>query len=76
MLHNGKMNTPSLVDDDIIDVSSENTDTPLGEAVLNKDQETVDQDASLQGSGECLRWSSQEKHPPQRLHCKTLMLVK
>ena len=67
LLRNGNVNTPSQVDDDIIEVSSENTDTPSSEAVLNGDQETVDQDASLQGPGECLRRSSREKHPPQRL---------
>ena len=67
LLCNGNVNTPSQVDDDIIEVSSENTDTPSSEAVLNGDQETVDQDASLQGPGECLRRSSREKHPPQRL---------
>ena len=53
LLCNGNVNTPSQVDDDIIEVSSENTDIPSSEAVLNEDQETVDQDASLQGPGEC-----------------------
>ena len=65
LLLNG--NTPSQVDDDIIDVSSENTDPPSGGAVLNEDQEAVEQDASSQIAGDCLRCSSQEKHPPQRL---------
>ena len=67
LLHNGNVNTPSQVDDDIIEVSSENTDTRSSEVALNGDQETVDQDVSLQGPGECLRCSSREKHPPQRL---------
>ena len=67
LLHNGNVNTPSQVDDDIIEVSSENTDTTSSEVALNGDQETGDQDASLQGPGECLRCSSHEKHPPQRL---------
>ena len=65
-------NTLSQVDDDIIDISSENTDTPSGGAALNKDHETVVQDASLQIAGYCLRHSSQEKHPTQtdqRLLC-------
>ena len=64
---NGNVNTPSQGDDDTIEVSSENTDTPSSEVALNGYQETVDQDASLQGPGECLRCSSREKHPPQRL---------
>ena len=64
---NGNVNTPSQVDDDIIEVSSKNTDTPSSEVALNGDQKTVDQDASLQGPGECLRCSSHEKHPPQGL---------
>ena len=65
LLRNG--NTPSQVDDDMIDISSENTDTPSGGAALNEDQETVEQDASLQIAGDCLRRSCREKHPPQRL---------
>ena len=52
MLCNGKVNTPSQVNDDIIDVSSENTDTLCSEAALDGDQETVDQDALLQCPGE------------------------
>ena len=60
-------NTPSQVNDDIIGVSSENTDTTSGGAVLNEGQETVEQDASLQIAGDCLRRSCREKHPPQRL---------
>ena len=62
LLRNG--NIPSQVDDDMIDISSENTDTPSGGAALSEDQETVKQDASLQIA---LRRSSREKHPPQRL---------
>ena len=54
----------SQVDDDMIDISSENTDTPSGGAALNEDQETVEQDASLQIA---LRRSSREKLPLQRL---------
>ena len=65
LLHNG--NTPSQVDDDMTDISSENMDIPSGRAALNEDQETVEQDASLRIAGDCLRHSSREKHPPQRL---------
>ena len=67
LLRNGDVNTPSQVDDDIIEVSSDNTDILSSEATLNGDQGIVDQDASLQGPGECLRHSSREKHTPQRL---------
>ena len=47
LLGNGNVNTPSQVDDDIIEVSSENTDTLSSEVALNGDQETVDQHASF-----------------------------
>ena len=52
------------MDDDIIEVSSENTDTRSSEVALNLDQVTVNQDVSLQGPGECLRCSSHEKQLP------------
>ena len=63
LLCNGEVNIPSQVDDDIIDVSSENNETLSSEAALEEELE-VNQ-AALQGPGECLRYSSREKHPPQ-----------
>ena len=70
LLCNDKVKIHSQVDDDIIDVSSENNDTLSSKVALDEDQETVDQEtnhASFQGPGECLRCSFQEKCPPQRL---------
>ena len=70
LLCNDKVNIRSQVDDDIIDVSSENDDTLSSKVALDEDQETVDQEtnqASLQGPGECLRCSFQEKCSSQGL---------
>ena len=63
LLHHGKVNIPSEVDDNIMDVSSENNDTLSSKAALEEEQET--NQAALQGPGECLKRSSREKRPPQ-----------
>ena len=76
MLPHDKANIPSQADDDITDVSSENTDTLPSEAPLDGDQRTFDQEtnqASLQGLRECLRHSSRDPRDPSK-NCKTLRL--
>ena len=65
LLCNGEVNIPSQVDDDIIDVSSENNETLSIEAALEEEPEI--NRAALQDPGECLSHSSREKYPSQCL---------